>query len=440
MNREPIRPALRQNGRGSRFKEGHMRNLIAVMIVTAFMLVAVSGCTTAVESGVVSAAATPAHGDKSAAPDEELVAAINEFGFDLLQETSAEGENTIVSPFSVATALSMTHAGARGMTAEEMAEVLHVSGMEPERLHKSWADLLASSLSEDAATLRIANSLWADEGAPFETEFLDVNRNNFGAEIRTLDLQAPGAADEVNSWVSEQTEELIPEIVDEFDNAAVMELVNAIYFLGDWELPFEAEATRDETFTLANGDEIDVPMMHAFESWQYADSIDYQAVRMAYEGGTHAAYVIVPRDASTWELLEDTDAAHLQVMRERMEEQDGSVTMPVFELEWGDDLAAPLEQMGMASAFGSAADFSGISRELAEFPGLNISHVQHKTYLRVDEEGTEAAAATSVGVGAMSVAPATEPFELRADKPFIFALMDEQSGTLLFLGVIADPR
>lgn len=421
--------------------EGNMRSLIAVAIVAALALVVASGCTTAVESGVVSAAATPAHGDSSAAPDEELVAAINEFGFDLLRETSAEGENTIVSPFSVATALSMTHAGARGVTAEEMAEVLHVSEMEPEKLHKSWADLLASSLGEDATTFHVANSLWADEGVPFETEFLDVNRDSFGAEIRTLDLQAPKAADEVNSWVSEQTEDLIPEIVSQGDlEQSLLELVNAIYFLGDWKLPFEAESTHDETFTLVNGDAIDVPMMRAFESWQYADSVDYQAVRMAYEGGTHAAYVIVPRDTSVWELLEDTDVARLQVMRERMEEQDGSVTMPLFELEWGDDLAAPLEQMGMGSAFGIGADFSGISEELAKDPGLYITHVLHKTYLRVDEEGTEAAAATSVGIGALSAEPVTEPFELRADKPFIFALMDERSGALLFLGVIADPR
>lgn len=419
-----------------------MRRSIALAAAVTLALVSSAGCATSVVTPtVVAASGAPAAGDPSALPDEDLVAAVNGFGLDLLKETAAEGENTVLSPFSVATALSMTHVGARGTTAKEIAEVLHVSGMDDERLHASWADLIASSATEDETVFRTADSLWTDEDVSFEEPFLDVNHDDFGAEIRTLDLQAPGAADEVNAWVDDATEGLIPEIVTQDQiEGSVLELVNAVYFLGEWEMPFEAESTFDESFTLTDGEDVDVPMMHAMEPWPYTESAEYQAVRMAYKGGTHAAYVIVPKEDSAWEMLDGMDAEWFRTLRDEVEEQDGSVTIPVFELEWGEDLAGPLKRMGMASAFTADADFSGISRQAVEtYDSLFISHVLHKTYLRVDEKGTEAAAATSVGI-AGSAAPAAEPFELRADKPFVFVLTDERSGTLLFLGVIADPR
>jgi len=287
--------------------------------------------------------------------------------------------------------------------------------------------------------------VWADEGAPLEPEFLDADRDYFGAEVRTLDLQGPGAADAVNGWVDEQTRGLIPEIIDRFDENAVLELVNAVYFLGDWESQFEPDSTREEPFTLAGGESADVEMMNASGSWPYAESPRYQAARLPYTGGRYAAYVVVPRDGVTaWELLDDANAGWFASLRQQMQPADGSVALPTFELEWGEDvdLVDTLAAMGMPSAFDfGAADFSGISEALASGPGLAISHVLHKTYLRVDEEGTEAAAATSIGMTMGSIGPVEpEPFELRADRPFVFAIADERSGALLFVGVVADPR
>jgi len=425
-----------------------MRRSVTLLVTIVLALSGVAGCVSVGESvqpKVAVAAGVPAAGDPSAVLDGSLPGAVNDFGLELARELAVQGENTVISPLSVAAALSMTRVGARGQTAEEMDAVLHVEGMEHARTNAAWADLLASLAETNTADLAVANSIWADDGAPLEPEFLDADRDFFGAEVRTLDLQGPAAVDAVNGWVDEQTRGLIPKIIDQFDDSAVLELVNAVYFLGEWESQFEPDSTQDEPFTLADGDSVDVEMMNAYGSWPYVESPRYQAVRLAYAGERYAAYVVVPSDEATaWELLGDGNAAWFANLGQDMQPADGSVALPKFELEWGEDidLVGTLAAMGMPSAFDYlTADFSGISEQLAAGPGLAISRVLHKTYLRVDEEGTEAAAATSIGMTMGAIGPIEpEPFELRADRPFIFAIADERSGTLLFVGVVADPR
>ncbi len=394
----------------------------------------------AVNDGPDVAMALPLQGDAAAQPDPALAAAVNDFGFDMARSVVSDQDNAIISPLSIHIALSMTYNGAAAQTAEEMANVLHIGDLDLAQLDRAYANLLWRMDASEDITLTIANSLWIDDEYSLRPTFEQANTDFFGAQTASLDLQAAGAADTINGWVSDATEGRIKDLISEPGPNATLFLVNAVYFLADWTSPFEPEATGPQPFTLANGEAVDVDMMaQGGEDWDYAENDRFQVVRMPYGTGSAAAYVIVPRDGVTpADLIGGWDAASWQSMRDSLEMREGSIFLPKFELEYdAGELADALEALGMASAFSDSADFSAMSEE-----PVMISSVKHKTYVRVDEKGTEAAAATSVEMAASAMPPQdTEPpFELRADKPFVFALADEDSGTLLFFGAVADPR
>lgn len=420
---------------------GTMRSVLHAGLAL-LLAVVVSGCTGDQGFTSVAKAAEPRAGDARATVSEPFVDAVNGFGISLASEVADPGGNTVISPVSVAAALSMAGQGARGTTAEEMAAVLGVDAVDDPEVRTGWADMLAMLATEDEATLEIANAIWADEGEPFEETFLAANADHFGAEIATMDLQSPDAPDVINDWVSDRTHKQIESIVDQIPAAAVMEIVNATYFLGEWDEPFEEGSTARESFTLGDGKTVDVDMMNTGGTYAHAVTDEWEAVRLPYRGGRYAAYVVLPTaDAAPGDLLAELDGAGWRELRGSLDpDAEGSIALPRCEVEWTGQLSDQLSTMGMPTAFTPLADFSGMSRELAEGPGLWIARVTHKTYLRVDEKGTEAAAVAEIGMVEGAMAPADEPFEFRADRPYVFAISDERSGALLFVGVISDPR
>jgi serpin B len=367
------------------------------------------------------------------------VDATNGFGFRLLEELLAagEGENVFISPLSVSLALSMTLNGAEGETEQAMMDALGLADMTQEEINEAAAGLRQALAEVDAVELAIANSIWAREGVDFHEAFLQVNRDYYRARVEALPFDDE-AVEIMNEWVAENTNGKIDEIIEApIDPAAIMFLLNAVYFKGDWQVPFDEEHTRDEPFYLAAGPTVEVPLMyHREESFPYYDGEGYQAISLPYgEQGSMSMVILLPdEETSLNEFLQGLDATWHQAT-EGMTPQAGVVALPRFKVEYEANLNDPLKAMGMAIAFDKDnADFSGM-RPIP--PNVYIGNVQHKTYVEVNEKGTEAAAATSVEIEVESALMIA--YEFIADHPFFYAIRDNESGAILFAGVMMNP-
>lgn len=362
--------------------------------------------------------------------------AVNQFGFDLLGEVTAGDANAVTSPVSVATLLAMVLAGAGGDTAAAMAEVLHVADARDVR-----AGALLDALTDtDQVTLSVGNAVWADDEVPFEPDYVSFVRDTFGASQETADLALPATADAIDGWVREQTEDRIDGIAEELglpDPDLAMVLLNAVYFLGQWTTEFDPADTVEQPFTLAGGEQVQVPLMQLREQeLAYAERDGYRMLRLPYgEDGRYGMELLLPDpEADLAGLLEGLDAAEWRSAVDSLTEQTvDEVALPRFELAWGEPLNEPLDRLGLGPAMDpGTADFTPMSP--AE---LFLEVVVHKTFISVDEAGTEAAAVTGGGMGITSAQPLTT---FRVDRPFAFTVSDSQTGTVLFLGAVADPR
>jgi serine protease inhibitor len=358
--------------------------------------------------------------------------AVNAFGFDLHREVARPGGNTVTSPLSAAVLLAMVAAGAGGATADEMVEVLRLEAPRDTRT----AALLADLVDAGDVTLSIANSLWAAQGYPFEDDYLEFVQGTFGATLDEVDLGAQETAERIDAWVDERTAGLIEEIAEDLglpDPQAVLVLLNAVYFLGTWTVTFDEADTRDAVFHLADGDRIEVPTMHRMDAELETSAGDgFMMVRLPYgQDERFGMELLLPdEDVPLDELLPALDVDVWQRAVEALEPTTVSqLALPRFELEWDQELNDALETLGMVTAFGGG-DFTPMS---PANPWLDT--VVQKTYIRVDEEGTEAAAVTG-GVMVESAGP--PPFLV--DRPFAFTVSDRQTGTVLFLGTVHDPR
>ncbi|TDC51262.1 serpin family protein [Jiangella ureilytica] len=414
------------------------RRLIAAMLAGGLLTAA---CGTADSSGDDDGAGS---GDgAAAAASMELVAdlapgdaaavgsSVNQFGFDLLGQLTDGTENTVTSPVSAAALLAMVLAGAGGQTADEMAGVLHLDDARDVRV----GALLRELADTDDVTLSVANALWAREGYPFEDDYLAFTRDSYGATVDDADLGSQQTADEIDAWVRDQTEDRIDGIAEDLGlpNAdAVLVLLNAVYFLGTWTTQFDPGDTREERFTLADGESAMVPLMHLTDvDVPVAVRDGYQMLRLPYgEDERYAMEILLPdHGVELPQLLASLDAAEWTAATGALTEQTISdVALPRFELEWDADLNDALVALGMGSAFGGG-DFTPMS---PENPFLDV--VVQKTYIRVDEAGTEAAAVT----GGVMTESAGQTF--RVDRPFAFTISDGETGTILFLGAVTDPR
>lgn len=383
--------------------------------------------------------------DASAGPvtvDERLVKANTDFGFDLFAELARrEGDKDLfVSPLSVAMALAMTYNGASGQTRDAMAEVLGLEQLSLEEVNQANAALRQSLQGLGTGVeLSIANSLWARQGVDFKEDFLERNRQHYGAEVASLDFNSPDAPGTINQWVDRNTRGKIKQIVDQIDPDTVMFLINAIYFNGKWSQSFDKAMTRDRPFHLPDGSEKQHPMMSRSGKYPYLKGEGFQAVSLPYGDGRTSMYVFLPDEASSLdEFLQGLDAESWANWMSRFKQTEGDVVIPRFKSEYEVSLNDALKALGLEVAFDpDRANFEGMR---AIPPRLYIQQVKHKAVVDVNEEGTEAAGVTSVIVGITSAQQPQERFSFVADRPFFFAIRDNQTGSVLFMGTVVDPQ
>ena len=368
-------------------------------------------------------------------PDVSGVASANtRFGFKLLQdlrERDPDG-NIFISPLSISIALTMTYNGAVGETERAMAEALEIDGLDLSTINQSNKALRNSLENPDPKVqILIANSIWSRQGVEFNSEFLERNRVFFGAEIASLDFNSPQAAEIINEWVDTNTNGKIEKIVERINPEVVLSLINAIYFKGSWQEEFDKSRTWAGTFHLSDGSEKQVQMMYREGAYPYFRGENFEAASLPYSDGRVSMYIFLPdHDSTLNEFLDGLNADNWKnwLLQFREEDDDSKMILPRFKLEYEVSLNDTLKALGMEIAFGSSANFSGIGRNLF------ISEVKHKTFMEVNEEGTEAAAVTGGGI-----VPDFEPLVFRVDRPFFFAIYDAETQTILFMGTVTEP-
>lgn len=359
------------------------------------------------------------------------------FGFTLFRTTAAVAtdENLFLSPLSVSMALGMTANGAAGETAQAMRLALAQQGLSSTEINQSYRSLIDLLRGTDPRVrFDIANGIWNRTGFVPEQAFIDSNRFYFDADVRTLDFSRADAADIINAWVSQKTQGKIPAIVaPPIPPLTVMYLINAMYFKGTWATQFDPARTRDDVFKAPGDRDIPVKMMNGNADIRYLKDQLAEVVDLPYGWDRYSMAILLPRPDVTLATLRDAlRPAQWQTWQEAMHETAMDLQIPRFTMEYETSLNDILASMGMGIAFDpSHADFSGISRQMELF----ISQVKHKTFVQVNEEGTEAAAATSVEVGTTSV-----PQVFRVDRPFVFVIHERNTGAILFIGQVTAPR
>lgn len=375
----------------------------------------------------------------------ELVRGNNDFAFDLYRAES-EDDNLIFSPYSISLAFSMAYAGARDETEAQMAETLYFL---PQDEQHSAFNALERGISDPGAAkvegsgtpfrLKVANAAWGKRGYHFEKTYLETLSAHYGAGLRAADFEHPEkAAGGINEWVSDNTEGRIEDLVppDAIDPALTrLILANAVYFKASWLHAFEKPNTGDGPFTLADGGEVDVPMMRRTNELPYTEGDGYQAIQLPYEGEKADMLVVLPEEDGFGSIEKRLDAGFLERVRRDLQPRGVELTMPRFDFETDLDLEERLRSMGMKVPFDEVSDFSGITKE----EHLHISDALHKATVTVDEKGTEAAAATAVIMRVESGGPIVQA-KMTLDHPFIFAVVERETGTILFLGHVTNPQ
>lgn len=368
----------------------------------------------------------------------EVIRASNRFGFDVVRHVSHPDSNLFFSPLSASMALGMTMNGAAGETFTQMREVLGFDELPREEINASYRDLIELLTGLDPTVeLGIANSVWIRDDFPVLASFEDEVREFFGAEVANLDLGDPSAAETMNAWVREATNGRIDEIIEApIDPLTTVFLINAVFFKGTWTTQFDPGDTHPAPFHLPDGSTVEVEMMEAEEvPLDFVRTPEYVAGDLPYGGEAFSMTVVVPSEEVGLEaFVEGLDAEAWAELVEGLGDRKLDVFLPRFILEWERELNDDLIALGMVDAFDpTRADLSRMA-EGARKMELHVREVKQKSFVEVNEEGTEAAAATSVGVG-----PTSAPPTLRVDRPFLFVLRERLSGTILFVGKVMDP-
>jgi len=367
----------------------------------------------------------------------DLISSDNIFGIKLFKEINStdKDKNIFISPLSVAFALGMTYNGAKGTTQEAMQTALELTGLTLEEVNESYKSLMELLLNLDRKViLSIANSIWYRQEFEVEQNFIDLNTTYFNAEVTKMDFMDPNAPAIINNWVSNYTSGKIKEVIDFIDPLTVMYLINAIYFKGSWTYQFDPKFTRDDNFNLTDGSQKSCRMMGHGGEFHYFENDNFQVVDLPYHVGNYSMTVFLPKpEIALDDFITQITPENWNSWINSLSMMEGDVNLPKFKLSYEVELNDILAALGMGVAFvPEQADFSGINATADLF----LSGVLHKTYVDVNEEGTEAAAVTVVTVGTSSI---SDSFYFRADRPFLYAIRETNSGAILFIGKIIEP-
>jgi len=380
----------------------------------------------------------------------------NEFALEIYAKLQSREGNLFFSPYSISTALAMAYAGARGQTESQIAKVLHfpavvnpatesIISLVPDRRHfaSEFGEIIKNLNNRGQKSnyeLNVANALWGQKGYDFLEEFLNLVNTGYGGQLNEVDfVRATEAARKtINSWVEKKTNNKIRNLIGKgvLDSMTRLVLTNAIYFKGNWASQFEEDRTQDAPFTLIDGRKIDIPMMNQTAEFGYMETETFQGLNLPYVNNELSMIILLPKERDGLKELEKTlTQENLSRWISKHREHKVVVSIPKFKVTSQFSLASVLKSMGMEDAFSTNADFSGINGKRDLF----ISAVIHKAYVDVDEEGTEAAAATAVTMRLTSVGPTQIPV-FRADHPFLFLIRDNDSGSILFIGRVMNPK
>lgn len=367
---------------------------------------------------------------------QQLVKSDNTFGFKLFSVIPQNHDhNVMLSPLSVSMALSMALNGADGETKAAMIKALEFGGLTPDEINSIYLDLVtALKRADDKVVMKIANSIWIRKGFPVLESFIKVNHNFYDASTTNLEFNQ-SAVNIINNWVNTNTNGKIPTILDSISPEEIMFLINAIYFNGKWQIQFDPSKTVNSEFKLTNGQTISVPMMKLKEKFAWSQQNGYKALKMPYGRGKFEMIILLPDEGISLEnTISQLDRSKWESLLSSLNNPgEIDVWLPKFEYSWEINLNQALSDLGMGIAFTDHADFTKINPDQQ----LLITKVKHKTYIKVNEEGTEAAAVTSVGIGITSF-PSNPP-EFHVTRPFFYVITEEDTGAILFLGKVENP-
>jgi serpin B len=429
---------------------GPMRRLKKALFVPLIVAFVLSACSSLQPKPQVAKSNLPRNlSPQMPASDlTELVSGNNDFAFAFYHQISSGDANLFYSPYSISIALAMTYAGAGGDTAGQMAQAMNFT-LPAERLHPAFDELAlaldsrshAEGLKPGVFQLNVANSLWGQSGFHFEQGFLDALALNYAAGMRLVNYRKnPEAARRaINDWVSQSTNQRIKDIIPPgaLDALTRLVLANAVYFKAAWQNSFDPSITKPDAFHLPGGGSVQIDMMHESARLPAMQGDGYLAAELPYAGGELSMVVLLPDEGRFSDLETRLNAGLIAETMAVLHTQEVVVTLPKFKLEWSSELSKGLKALGLTDAFSpSLADFSGMNGAR----DLYISRILHKTFVSVDEQGTEAAAASAVMMEAMAPpGKPVEPFQFKVDRPFFFLIRDNPTGTILFVGRVTNP-
>ena len=371
-----------------------------------------------------------------------LIKANNDFGLDIFREIRIlnSDENIMISPLSISVALAMAYNGAEREAKQEIEEALRVAGLTPEDINASYSTLIRALQSLDPdVVLEIANAIYYADFFQIKSDFLQINQTNYDAEVSALDFGLPSAVETINGWVANKTHNKILSIIDDLSDDARMVLLNAIYFNGIWSKKFDEEGTKLRNFKKADGSNIEVPMMNKEDALNYTSNELFKAIQLPYGTGQYNMVVMLPSEGkNSQDVIDELNSENWSSWSQEFTKEDHVVvTIPRFKFEFKSELKEVLKEMGMIQAFNPGlSDFSKISDD----SDLYISSVLHKSYIDVNENGTEAAAVTAIVFEVTSAGPdADQKIYFTVDKPFVFAITEKDTGAILFIGEVQNP-
>lgn len=386
-------------------------------------------------------AETPPAGDITVTEKSaSIIAADNQFGFELFQKVNAslkEQKNTMISPMSVSLALAMVYNGTAWNTKKQMEDMLHKANLSPDDINQSYKDLVSALQSHDPKVeLSISNAIFYRNSFPVKPDFITTNQNYYQAEVSGLDFsKSTETLNKVNGWVNTKTKGKIDKILQQVNPEDIMYLLNAIYFNGEWKYSFDTKETADRSFTKEDKTTMQTPTMTIEKPFNYYSHQKFELLEMPYGSGKYSMLLFLPENGKkTDDVISLMTSENVNDWISKLTEQKKEVFLPKFEFKFDDSLKDELAALGMTDAFNDLkANLTGIS----DAAKLVISEVMHKSYIKVDERGTEAAAVTGITVGTTSM-PVDNSF--RVDHPFVFAIREKDTKAILFIGKVMDPK